>query len=106
MTSLENLLNSNGDYLVDESLSLADISVLARIECLAGSSKRPTIINKAPKLAAWMELIENLRGGGTGCSLIQRQSFDEITQRINRAWFEIGSEQKQCSFSPISSRRG
>tara|TARA_R110001592_G_scaffold283457_1_gene551378 strand:- start:23733 stop:24440 length:708 start_codon:yes stop_codon:yes gene_type:complete len=63
ITSLENMLNNNGDYLVGESLSLADISVLAQIECLAGSSKGLPIINKAPKLNAWMERIENLTGG-------------------------------------------
>ena len=61
--SLENLLASNGDYLVGDSLSLADISVLAQIECIAGSSKGLPIIEKAPRLMAWIERVEGLTGG-------------------------------------------
>ncbi|WP_373080341.1 glutathione S-transferase family protein [Zhongshania sp.] len=63
ITSLEAILNSNGDYLVGDSLSLADISVLAQCECIAGSSKGLPLIEQAPKLMTWMQRIEEQTGG-------------------------------------------
>lgn len=56
-------LVSGKDYLVGDTLSLADISVLAQVECIAGSGKGLDILQQQPDLMAWIERIESQTGG-------------------------------------------
>ncbi len=63
IASLEAMLDQGQQYLVGDALSLADISVLAQLECIAGSSKGLPIIENSPNVLAWMARIESITGG-------------------------------------------
>ncbi len=56
-------LLENRDYLVGGQISLADISVLAQLECIAGSGKGLAVIQTQPAVMQWMARVESRTGG-------------------------------------------
>lgn len=56
-------LLADSDYLVGNALSLADISVLAQVECIAGSGQGLEMLQSQPAVMAWIDRIEDLTGG-------------------------------------------
>lgn len=56
-------LLENNDYLVGNQLTLADISVLAQLECVAGSGKGLAVMQTQAALMQWIERVESRTGG-------------------------------------------
>jgi glutathione S-transferase len=51
------------DFLVGESLTLADIAVVSQLECVAGSGRGLDVLRSEPAILPWMERVEALTGG-------------------------------------------
>ncbi|QGP80487.1 glutathione S-transferase family protein [Sphingobium sp. CAP-1] len=51
------------DFLVGESLTLADIAVVSQLECVAGSGHGLDLLRTVPAILPWMERVEALTGG-------------------------------------------
>jgi glutathione S-transferase len=62
LAALANLLEGN-DFLVANSLTLADIAVVAQLDCVAGSGRGLSAIGRQLTVAAWMERVEAMTGG-------------------------------------------
>src|SRR3546814_8687898 len=54
LASLARLLDG-ADFLVGNALTLPDIAVVSRLDCVAGSSRGMAAIGKQPAVFAWME---------------------------------------------------
>jgi glutathione S-transferase len=62
LAALASLLEGT-DFLVANSLTLADIAVVSQLDCVAGSGRGLAAIARQPTVAAWMERVEALTGG-------------------------------------------
>lgn len=63
IAAIDQLVLANGGYLVGGVLTLADIAVLAQIECIAGSGLGMAALKECPRVLGWMERIEDDTGG-------------------------------------------
>ncbi|HEY2659550.1 MAG TPA: glutathione S-transferase family protein [Caulobacteraceae bacterium] len=57
------LLESGDGYLVGGGVTLADISVVAQLECVAGSAAGLALLREHPPVMGWLERIEAQTGG-------------------------------------------
>lgn len=62
ISSLDALLADN-PFLIGKELTLADISVVSQLECIAGSTKGLAIIESSQRVSAWIERVEEQTGG-------------------------------------------
>ncbi len=61
--AISGLLEGEKDYLVGDSISIADISVVSQLECIAGSRVGNEVVNVFPLVTKWMERVEQQTGG-------------------------------------------
>ena len=51
-------LVGDGEWLVGSALTLADIAVFAQLHCIRGSDEGAALVERAPRVAAWMERVD------------------------------------------------
>lgn len=63
VAAIDRLLDANGGYLVGGAMTLADVAVLAQVECIAGSTPGLVILREKPGVMDWIQRIEAATGG-------------------------------------------
>jgi glutathione S-transferase len=63
VSALAALLDGGPGYLVGDRLTLADISVVAQLECVAGSTQGLALLREFSQVMRWIERIERETGG-------------------------------------------
>ncbi|MGH1422283.1 MAG: glutathione S-transferase family protein [Hyphomonas sp.] len=63
INAISGILEGAGDYLVGGGLSIADISVVSQLECIAGSRVGDEVLNSFPLVMKWMARVEQQTGG-------------------------------------------
>lgn len=63
LASLDALLAGRNSFLLGDVLTLADIAVVAQLECVAGSTPGHAALCQKRAVTAWMERVEALTGG-------------------------------------------
>jgi glutathione S-transferase len=63
VSALAALLDGGSGYLVGDRLTLADISVVAQLECVAGSTQGLALLREFSQVMGWIERIEGETGG-------------------------------------------
>lgn len=62
-TSIQDWLGKD-DYLVNNQLTLADISVYCQMECILGTQEGASVFSNYPVVAEWMERIQKVTSPG------------------------------------------